>query len=371
VFYRPTIAEIDLGAYEHNLARIRESIGADRKLMAVVKANAYGHGAVPLAKRAVGTHADWLGVATIEEAIELRSAEVLAPILILGPLFDNNFSVIIENDIRPVLISLEMAEAFDREAKRLGKKAKAHVMLDTGMGRIGFWQDIAEKVVLRIAEMPNVEVEGVMTHYPESDGMDKTFTQAQTKRFGEIRDNLQSAGLEIPLFHAGNSGAILDHPDSLFDMVRAGIITYGIYPSDECSRNLDLRPVMTLRTKIAYLKTISSGRSISYGRTYIAQSERMIATLPIGYADGIPRYLSNRGIVVVRDENVPIVGRVTMDQIMIDVTDIVGVQVGDDVLFFGQMGRNVVHAEDFAALAGTIGYEVVCWVSKRVPRIYK
>lgn len=366
---RPTVALIDEASFLNNLRVVRRRVGASARIMAVVKANAYGHGAVQLGRAAVAGEADFLGVATLEEALELRDARITSPILVFGVPVSTHAELALHNDVRLVVPCLEIAESLNAVARSLGTRAKVHIKVDTGMGRIGFWHEDIDDATTALERLDHLDVEGMMTHFPESDCTDKAFTQWQTKRFSEIRTFVESKGIRIPIYHAANSGGVLDHPESHFDMVRPGIMLYGLHPSDECGRESDLRPVMTLKTEIVFLKSVPKGRSISYARTFCTQRPSLIATLPIGYADGISRTLSGRGIVSVRGRRVPIVGRVTMDQIMIDVTEVPEVHVGDEVIIFGSSEAGAVSAEEVARTAGTIPYEVVCWVSARVPRV--
>ena len=367
---RPTVAVIDCDAFVNNLREIRKRIGPERKVMAVVKANAYGHGAVQLARCAIGTEADWLAVATIEEANELKDSGIDAPILILGAILPQEAKEVVKRGFRAVVPSHEVAQALEKASRTLGTKAKVHIMLDTGMGRIGFWHEGFVEDFQRIQSLGNLQIEGVLSHFRQSDVEDKEFAEWQLTRFREITNQIQKRGHVFQMRHIANSGAILDYPDSFFDMVRAGIILYGLYPSAGASRNLSLGPVMTLKTKVVFLKTAPPGRSISYGRTYTTNRVTRVATLPLGYADGIPRYLSNTGFMMMKGIRVPIIGRVTMDQTMIDVTEVSDVALGDDVLVFGRMGEDSLSVEEVARWAGTIPYEVVCWVSRRVPRDY-
>lgn len=340
--------------------------------MAVVKANAYGHGAVEVSRTLLANGADRLGVALLQEALELRQEGFAVPILILGFTPSHQLEAVVRANIAQTIFSYEQAWTLSRVAGELGKKARVHVKIDTGMGRLGFpADDQTVKTILRISRLPNLEIEGIFTHFATADEKDKTFTRYQFEQFQWVVEELKAQGLEIPLKHAANSAAIIDLPETHLDLVRPGISLYGIYPSpDVCKDRINLIPAMTFKTQIAFLKRVRPGTSISYGRTYVAKEERVIATLPLGYADGYSRALSNRGKVLVKGKKVPIVGRVCMDQTMIDVTEVSDVRVGDEVVLFGREGREKLPVEEVAGQLGTIAYEVVCMVSSRVPRVY-
>ena len=363
---RDVYAEIDLYAVRHNLKEIRRRINPASKLCAVVKANAYGHGAVEVSKVAVECGADFLAVATVAEGIELRRAGFKLPILILGLIPKDTVGVVVAADLTQAVVDFDIAEKISDAAKRLGKVSKVHLKIETGMGRIGVAPDKAVELAEKISRLPNVELEGMFSHFADADNPDRTFTNHQIAIFKETADKIRAAGIGIKIFHLAESAAALDIPEAHFDMVRAGIITYGLYPSADFPHTIKLKPAMKLVARIAYLKKISAGKSIGYGREFIARRDSLIATLPIGYADGYIRAYKNFHVEI-RGQLAPVAGRVCMDQTMIDVTDIDGVQVGDEVILFGS---EKISIDDAAKHLQTINYEVTCLISSRVPRIF-
>lgn len=365
---RPTRAEINLSAFEFNFNQVKRLVGDGTKIMAVVKANAYGHGAIEISKLAVSLGADYLGVAIPEEGIELRKNGIYAPILVFTPAFEHQLELFFKYELTPAITSLDEAIRFNSLSEKFGKKIKCHIKVDTGMGRIGVnYKDAFEFIRKIYYEFKNLYIEGVYTHFATSDEKDKSFAHLQFERFTGLIKELRSAGINIPLKHCANSGAILDMPETYLDMVRPGIMLYGYYPSLEVLNKIELKPVMSLKSKIAFIKEIEPGTSISYGRRFIAKEKTKIATIPIGYADGYRRSLTNLGKVEIKGKLFPVVGTVTMDQIMVDVGLNTDVKVGDDVILFGN--ENLT-AWDVAKLLGTIPYEICCNVSTRVPRIY-
>lgn len=364
---RDAYAEIDLNALRHNFIEIRRKINPASKLCAVVKANAYGHGAVEVSKIAIECGADFLGVATIEEGLELRREEFTLPILILGLIPLRSAEVVVENDLTATVASFKLAEKISVAAAKLNKLAKIHLKIETGMGRIGVAPDNAQELAVKISRLPNVELEGMFSHFADADSDDRTFTNHQIEIFKETATKIRKAGVAIKICHIAESAAALDIPEAHFDMVRSGIINYGLYPSENFPHTIELRPVMKLVARIAYLKKISAGVSIGYGREFIAERDSVIATLPLGYADGYIRAYKNFHVEI-RGQLAPIVGRVCMDQTMVDVTDIDGVKVGDEVILFGS---DLISVDDAARHLNTINYEITCLVSARVPKIYK
>lgn len=364
---RDVYAEIDLAAVRHNLTEIRRHISPAAKLCAVVKANAYGHGAVEVSKVAVECGADFLAVATVAEGLELRRAGFELPILILSLIPTSAAAVVVENDLTATVADLDCAEKISVAAVKLNRLAKVHLKIETGMGRIGIAPEVAVDLAQKIAALPGVELEGVFSHFADADSADRTFTTRQIKIFSDVADKIRAAGVAVKIFHLAESAAILDIPQAHFDMVRAGIITYGLYPSDDVKKTLALRPAMKLVTRVAFLKKIPAGVSIGYGREFVAARDSLIATLPIGYADGYIRAYKNFHVEI-RGQLAPIAGRVCMDQTMIDVTDIDGVAVGDEVILFGS---ELITIDDAARHLNTINYEVTCQVSARVPRIFR
>ena len=362
---RDVRAEINLYAIEFNLRNIREHIGA--KLCAVVKANAYGHGAVEVAKVAVECGADFLAVATVAEGLELRRAGFELPILILSLIPTSAAEVVVENDLTATVADLDCAEKISSAAVKLNRLAKVHLKIETGMGRIGIAPAVAVVLAQKISALSNVELEGVFSHFADADSADRTFTNQQIKIFSDVAEKIRAAGVAVKIFHLAESAAILDIPQAHFDMVRAGIITYGLYPSDDVKKTLALRPAMKLVARVAFLKKIPAGVSIGYGREFVAARDSLIATLPIGYADGYIRAYKNFHVEI-RGQLAPIAGRICMDQTMIDVTDVDGVQAGDEVILFGS---DLITIDDAANHLNTINYEVTCLVSARVPRVFR
>lgn len=362
-------AEIDIDALIHNLREIKKRAGK-RKIMAVVKANAYGHGAMQLAP-VISGYADAFAVATFEEAMELRKAGVEKEILILSPVPQAQYPMIIKNDIATVTFSLDGAKALSAAAGAAGKRARAYVAVDTGMGRIGLSSDdcgICEAEAIYAEK--NIDFIGIITHYACADSSDKSSLREQAKRFDAFCEKLRADGYDIGLRSCDNSAAFTDCADS-YEAVRVGIVIYGMYPSDEVKKeNLPLLPVMSLKTKVTQVKTVPAGTKISYGHTFKAEKPMKIATLAIGYADGIPLSLSGKGSVIISGRKVPIVGRVCMDQMMVDVTDARNVDVGDTAVIFGSDGGATITADEVAAVAGTINYEIVCRLDCRVPRVF-
>ena len=362
-------AEIDIDALIHNLREIKKRAGK-RIIMAVVKANAYGHGAMQLAP-VISGYADAFAVATFEEAMELRKAGIEKEILILSPVPQAQYPMIIKNDIATVNFSLDGAKALSAAAGAAGKRARAYVAVDTGMGRIGLSSDdcgICEAEAIYAEK--NIDFIGIITHYACADSSDKSSLREQAKRFDAFCEKLRADGYDIGLRSCDNSAAFTDCADS-YEAVRVGIVIYGMYPSDEVKKeNLPLLPVMSLKTKVTQVKTVPAGTKISYGHTFKAEKPMKIATLAIGYADGIPLSLSGKGSVIISGRKVPIVGRVCMDQMMVDVTDARNVDVGDTAVIFGSDGGATITADEVAAVAGTINYDIVCRLDCRVPRVF-
>jgi alanine racemase len=367
--YRPTWAEVDLGAIEYNYRQVRKFVGRDVKIMAVVKANAYGHGTVEVSAVLEKLGVDYLGVATTDEAVRLRDHGIKSPILILGSVLPGEAKVAVEKDITLTLCSYELLEALKNETRN-GLRAKVHVKVDTGMGRIGIWHENAAAFIRDVIKEKGISLEGVYTHF-SSAGRDDFFTNYQIESFEKVVAGLAKDWINIPLKHAANSIATVDFKRAHLNLVRPGLIIYGLYPKHTFPKFIKLKPALSLKTRIVYIKEAPPGRSVSYGRTYITQRQTRIATLPIGYADGYSRNLSNKAAVIVGGRLAPIVGKVTMDQTMIDVGHIKGVRTGDEVVLIGRQGREEIRAEKLARIAGTIAYDVICSISNRVPRIYK
>jgi len=342
-------------------------------ICAVVKADGYGHGALETAQIALAGGASYLAVAFLDEALELRRAGIRSPILILGFTPEDHFDKIVEQDITQTIFTFESAKRLSEEAQRQGKTAKIHIKLDTGMNRLGFQAGpSAVREIEKIFKLEGLYVEGIFTHFSKADETDPSFTKMQFENYQAVVSSLEQTGYVIPIKHAANSAAIMQFPETHLDMVRPGIILYGLYPSDEVDKSkLDLKPVMTFKTKVSYVKTVSAGKAVSYGGSYITKRKSIIATLPVGYADGYSRLLSSKASVLIKGQRAPVVGRICMDQCMVDVTDVKGdVTVGEDVVLLGEMGNETISADEIARILGTINYEVVCAISKRVPRIY-
>ena len=363
-------AEINLDAMCSNVSQALERM-KPAKLMAIIKTDAYGHGAVRSAKALdeIGVYA--FGVATPGEALELRRAEIKNPILILGYAFEEYFDRMIENDIDLALFDLNTAKLLNSHAEKLGKKARVHIKADTGMGRIGFQPcDESAEIIKGIAALNNIEIDGMFTHFACADSKDKASVNRQIERFTNFVAKVKSKGVSLPIVHCYNSASIVDFDKPLFDMVRCGIITYGLEPSDEVSKtNIKLQKVMSIKSHVAYVKKVGAGFTVSYGSTYVTDKETEIATIPVGYGDGYPRTLSNKGTVLIGGHFAKIIGRVCMDQFMVDVTGL-GVSRGDEVILMGSDGENSITAEEIGALSGRFNYELVCDINKRVPRVY-
>ena len=368
--YRSTCAVVDLGAIRYNFSQVRKTVGLQTHILVVVKGNAYGHGIYEVSKALETSDVAFLGVATLDEALYLKSRNIKLPILILGTLLPNELQAALDSDVIFTLCSYDLAKAANKIAQKSGKKAKIHIKIDTGMGRIGVWHEEAIDFIESVMALSSLEVDGIYTHFSAA-GRDKFFTTYQINAFTSIIENLKSRGIEIRYRHAANSIATINLKRSHLNLVRPGLIIYGMYPKKSFSRKLSLKPALSLKTRVIFLKSTPVGRSISYGRTYITQKPTVIATLPIGYADGYGRILSNKAKVLVRGERAPVIGKVTMDQTMVDVGHIEGVSVGDEVVLIGSQGEGEIRCEELARVAGTIPYEIVCSLTNRVPRIYK
>ena len=367
--YFRTEAAIDLDAAEHNFNVTRAKLPENVKLLCVIKADAYGHGAVPLAKLFEG-RADFYGVACIEEAIELKKAGIKTPVLILGAVPKEFYSDIVKYDIRVPIFNLEDAKALSAEAVKQSKTAPFHFCVDTGMSRIGFQVNKeSANACLEITKLPNIEAEGLFSHFATADEKDLSKAIAQRDKFKEFIKLLEERGINIPIKHINNSAGIMNF-DEYFDMCRMGIILYGLYPSHEVDENLlKIKPVMEWRAHITHIKELEPGREISYGGTYKTGETRRIATIPVGYADGYPRCLSNKGKVLINGEFAPITGRVCMDQFMVDITGI-DAKVGDTVVLVGKSGSKELSMEEVSESAYSFNYELPCRVARRVPRTY-
>ncbi len=368
--YHRTYAKINLDAIEYNIEGVLKKLGGKAKLLAVIKADAYGHGAVEVG-RFLENKCDFFGVASVEEAAELYRAGIKKPVLILGYVSPLQFEEVVRDDIRIPVFSYESAKALSDEAERQERVVKFHFCIDTGMSRIGFQvNDESADICKKICALPNIEAEGLFSHFATADETDLSKTFAQKERFERFISLLEERGIDIPIKHLYNSAGIMVF-DEYFDMVRSGIITYGLYPSHEVDRSrLDIRPALEWKSYVSHVKTLEKGREISYGGTYTTDKDTVVATVPVGYADGYPRSLSNKGRVIVKGQYAPILGRVCMDQLMIDVTGIDGVCVEDEVTLVGTDGGAQLSIEEVSELAGSFNYEQTCSLARRVPKLY-
>ena len=364
---RPTRVIVDLYAIARNIHAIRRRISKGCQLMAVVKADGFGHGAVPVARTAIENGAEWLGVALVEEGRELRSAGIDVPILVLGMVHREEIETAVGAKLDVAVCTEDLVETLNREARRASKVINVHIKVDTGLGRIGIVPERTVSFARRIHRKKHLFLRGIFSHFASADRAEKDSAEAQLRRFCGVLQDLEKAKIDVQLRHIANSAAILDLPESYYDMVRAGIAIYGLYPSKEVSHSIKLVPSMTLKTKVAFIKQLPRGVHIGYGGTFTTKKEvSTIATLPLGYADGLSRLLSNRGQVLVHDVRAPLVGAICMDMCMADVTALQDVRPGDEVIVFGRDPS----VEEIAEIAHTINYEVVCGITKRVPRIY-
>ncbi len=366
-------ASIDLTAVLHNMEAIHRLLHPKAKIIAVIKTDAYGHGAVEIAETI--EHLDYLfgfATATAEEAFTLRRQGIKKPVLILGHVFAEHNKMLAEQEIRPSVFTLEKAEQLSKAAQAVGKDLAVHIKIDTGMGRIGMRPGPeSAKTIAQIAALPHIVVEGIFTHFAKADETDKTYTKRQIAQFQEIIRLAEKEGVTVPYRHCSNSAGIIDMPDANMDLVRAGIILYGLWPSDEVHKErIDLHPVLELKSHVAYVKTVEAGTSISYGGTYTAAIPRVVATIPVGYGDGYPRSLSNKGWVLIHGQRAPIIGRICMDQFMVDVTDIAHVKAGDLVTLAGTDGAQRLSLETLGELSGRFHYEFACTLGRRIPRVY-
>lgn len=369
---RPVWAEINLDNLAHNIKEVRKHTRKEALVTAVVKANGYGHGAVDIARTFLDNGGDRLAVAMLTEAIELRNAKIMEAILILGYTPRSQYEKVIEHDLIQTIYSYEDAKHMSKKALELNKTANIHIKLDSGMGRIGFDNtDKSLEEILKISKLPNIYIEGIFTHFAKADEKDKGFTREQFNKFDNMVKKLEEAGLEIPTKHVSNSASIIDLPEYNLDMVRAGVMLYGFYPSDEVNKEeINLKPAMTLKTRISHIKTVAKNTSISYGGIFVTDKESKIATIPIGYADGFTRLLTEKAEVYINGKRTKVVGKICMDQCMIDLTDIPDVKLNDEVVLFGYGKEGYPHVDEIAEKVGTINYEIVCMVGRRVPRVY-
>ena len=370
--YTRVFAEIDLDAVCFNMEAMRKNLVPGTKMIGVVKADGYGHGAVPVA-RAIGPYVEAYAVAAPEEALLLRRHGIKKPVLILGPVHKSWYEELIKNEIRPVIFTMEQAEALSNQAVKMGMAADFHMAVDTGMSRIGMEADEkGVRLAAEICSLPGIRAEGLFTHFARADETDKTSAKEQLQRYLYFADMLERQGIRIPVKHCANSAAVLDMPEAGLDMVRAGISIYGMYPSDQVDKmKTELRPAMAVKSFVTYVKEVEPGRQVSYGGTFTAKDFMKIATIPVGYGDGYPRNLSGKGYVLIQGQRVPILVRVCMDQMMADVTGIDQVKTDTEVTLIGADGTERIQVEDLAEWGGGFHYEIVCTIGKRVPRVYR
>jgi len=370
-YYRAQV-NINLDAIRSNINEIRRHLKKDTKLMVIVKADAYGHGAVAVSKALENGLADAFGVAIIEEAVELRKAGITKPILILGFTPREQFDLVVSYDVIQTVYQYEMAQELSKEAIKQGKTAKIHIKVDTGMSRLGF-SDSQESIteIKKISTLKGLYIEGIFSHFANADEKDKSSVNDQIRRFNDFYRQLENEGIHIPIRHMANSAGVIEFPNAQYEMVRCGIITYGLYPSEYVNHSFaNLIPAMELKSHVVYIKEVPPGTGISYGSTYITKRKTKVATIPVGYADGYSRNLSNVGKVIIRGKYAPIIGRICMDYFMVDVTDIEDVTQGDTVTLLGKDGDCVISAETLALWSHSFPYEMVCTVGKRIPRVF-
>lgn len=367
----PTWVEINLDAIAKNVRNIKKLIGEKKELMAVVKGNAYGHDVLEVSSVVLDNGANRLAIARLEEGILLREAGITVPILVLGLTLKEQAELLVLYDITPAVSEFEMLEKLSKSAIKMNKIAKIHLKVDTGMGRIGIFPQEVLGFIKKVKSLKNVEIEGIFTHFSVADEKDKAYTENQFKKFNKVLIDIKREGINISIKHVGNSATLLDLPHMWLDMLRPGISIYGLYPSPEVKKTIDLIPAQEFKTRIIFLKELPAGESIGYGRTYITKRRTLVASLPVGYADGYNRLLSNQGEVLVRENRVPIIGRICMDQCMIDVTKLPQVEAGDEVVLWGKQGDEVISVEEIAQKIGTINYEIVHMPDKkRVPKLF-
>ncbi|UCF77913.1 MAG: alanine racemase [Candidatus Eiseniibacteriota bacterium] len=366
----PAWVEIDLDALGHNVQALRALVGRETKICLVVKADAYGHGAVEVARAALGAGVDMLGVATLHEGIELRRANVSSPMLVLSPSLPTEIEELIEYRLRPSVSSLTFARELSRASQEQSTVTPFHVEVDTGMGRTGLDYESAYETLRELSQLPAVTVEGVYTHFPDADNPDLSFARMQVKMFSSLLVRLKEEGICFELIHAANSAGMVNLPESLLNMVRPGLLAYGLRPGGEATTGCDVRPVMSFKSCVVQLRRVQAGSYISYGRTCRVAKDSVIAVVPVGYGHGYSWTLSNSGEMLVRGRRAPIVGRVTMDLTMLDVTHVPDVTEGDEVVLFGRQGEEQITVDEVARKAGTLSYEILCSIGKRVVRTF-
>jgi alanine racemase len=366
-----TTAVVDLGALAYNYHKLRQLTPPAVKFLAVVKADAYGHGAIPVSKRLEELGTDFLGVATVQEGVELREGGIKKPIFVLSGVYQEEVEAVSEYHLTPMLYRLEIAEALSAAAQKKGTKIPVHIKVDTGMGRIGVLSEEIPAFVNHVRKLENLEIEGIASHFSTADEESASYAEEQLTRFQQAIEEIKKLGIHPPLYHIANSAALVNLPLAHFTVVRPGIMLYGSYPSPSLKDKVSLRRVMCWKSHIADLKKVPAGYPISYGRTFVTKRPSLIAAVPVGYADGYNRLLSNRGEVLLKGKRAPVVGRVCMDWTMVDVTDIPGAEVGEEVVLMGGQLDQEITPEEIGGWIGTISYEIFCSVGKRVQRIYK
>ncbi len=375
--HRATRAEIDLQAFRHNLQTLRKYLDPQTQIMAVIKADAYGHGAVPCARAAVENGADYLGAGVIEEGMELRENGIDAPILILGSTFPDHAEHLVRHNLATTLCTQPLAQALSREAEKQNKMVSVHIKVDTGMNRLGVSPENLSALLDQIRNLKNLKIAAVSTHFSSADEDDFSITRAQLKNFQTALAILQKEGVRTPMIHCANTSALFKFPESRFNMVRPGLILYGVLPSSSLQKVFDreknlrpFQPVMQWKSRIILVKSIAKDQPVSYSRNFTTRRDSRVATLPIGYADGLHRILSNNMDVLIRGQRAPQIGNICMDMILVDVTEISDVQEGDEAVIFGKQGNQMISVEELAVKGKTIPYEILCNIGKRVPRIY-
>jgi alanine racemase len=367
---RPTFCTTDLDALCWNFRQIKQKVGSKVKILSMVKANAYGHGAPAIASALSAQGSDAFGVATLEEGVELRQAGIREPVMILAGAYVEQLDQFLTHHLTPVVHDIHNLKQLEAAVQRRGANLGVHLKIDTGMGRLGLLPAEMDSWLPFLKKLKRLKLEGVFSHFSHAESVKGDYTQRQLEIFQSVVARLRTEGISPPLVHLANSAATITLPSAYFDMVRPGLMLYGVYPSPEMAHQISLKPVLSWKTRILQLKKVPAGTSISYGQTFIAKRESLIATLPIGYADGYPRLLSNRGEVLVKGQRAPVAGRICMDLTMIDVTDIREIHQGDEVVLLGRQGDAVISADEMAAWSNTISYEILTSISTRVPRIH-
>ena len=371
---RPTIAEIDLNALRYNYLQVKRLAGKTTKILAVVKADAYGHGAQVISQELEKLKVDFLGVALLEEALGLRRAGIKTPIVVLGGIYPGQANEIVKHELRPAIFDLTIARELNQAALKRKSKVKVHVKIDTGMGRLGILPEESHEFFNQLKKLTSLKIEGIISHLTvasQENDDEVGFTRQQFECFHRVIDDCRKTGANPPLLHLANSAAIIRGNLDQFTLVRPGIMLYGSQPAPTLADAIRLKPMMSLKSRVLQLKRLPRGHSVSYGRTFICPRETLVAVIPIGYADGYSRLLSNCGEVLIRGKKAPVIGVVCMDLTMADVTDVDGVKAGDEVVLIGRQGKECITAEDIAEKIGTISYEVLCRIGQRVPRIYR